>query len=184
MVTISFCHLEVVSAVDWLSTDFPRRSTICFLLPHHFTYFFLLLRWKYPFHYVLDPWFCQRVLWIQLGLSVSLSVCLPLCLKLFFSGLAYYFFWIFCLICRFKKHVKVTAKKEGKCIIFRLIINTLELLLKSHYYIFLKLYWWQTLKISSATKQYFLKMCHLRHGLRIFLVHRKVMFCSQDIQAV
>lgn len=76
MVTISFCHLEVVSAVDWLSTDFPRRSTICFLLPHHFTYFFLLLRWKYSFHYVLDPWFCQRVLWIQLGLSVSLTVCL------------------------------------------------------------------------------------------------------------
>ena len=25
-------------------------------------------------------------------------------------------------------------------------------------------------------------MCHLRHRLRIFLFHRKVMFCSQDIQ--
>ena len=25
-------------------------------------------------------------------------------------------------------------------------------------------------------------MCHLKHRLRIFLFHRKIMFCSQDIQ--
>ena len=38
------------------------------------------------------------------------------------------------------------------------------------------------LKVTSAIKQYFLKMCHLKHRLRIFLFHRKIMFHSQDIQ--
>ena len=38
------------------------------------------------------------------------------------------------------------------------------------------------LKITSATKRYLLKICHLRHRLRIFLFHRKVMFRSQNIQ--
>ena len=37
------------------------------------------------------------------------------------------------------------------------------------------------LKVTSATKQLF-KMCHLIHKLRIFLFHRKVKFCSWDIQ--
>ena len=40
-----------------------------------------------------------------------------------------------------------------------------------------------SLKVTSATKWLLLKMCHLRHRLRIFLFHRKVMFRSQDIQA-
>ena len=38
------------------------------------------------------------------------------------------------------------------------------------------------LKDTSATKQKLLKMCHLRHWLRIFLLHRKVMFRSRDVQ--
>ena len=37
------------------------------------------------------------------------------------------------------------------------------------------------LKLTSATKLYFLKMCHLRHRLNFFLFHRKLMFRSQDI---
>ena len=37
------------------------------------------------------------------------------------------------------------------------------------------------LKVTSATKRQPLKMCHLRHRLRIFLFHRKIMFHSQDI---
>ena len=40
----------------------------------------------------------------------------------------------------------------------------------------------QPLKVTSATKQQLLKMCRLRHRLRIFLFHRKVMFHSQDIE--
>ena len=39
-----------------------------------------------------------------------------------------------------------------------------------------------SLKITSATKWQLLKMCHLRHRLRIFLFCRKNMFRSQDIQ--
>ena len=39
----------------------------------------------------------------------------------------------------------------------------------------------QIIKVVSATKQ-LLKMCHLRHRLRTISFHRKVMFCSQDIQ--
>ena len=39
-----------------------------------------------------------------------------------------------------------------------------------------------SLKITSATKWQLLKMCHLRHRLRIFLFCRKVMFCSQDTE--
>ena len=38
------------------------------------------------------------------------------------------------------------------------------------------------LKVTSATKRKLLKMCHLKHRLRIFLFHRKIMFPSQDIQ--
>ena len=38
------------------------------------------------------------------------------------------------------------------------------------------------LKVTSATKRSLLKMCHLRHKLRIFLFRRKIMFRSQDIQ--
>ena len=39
------------------------------------------------------------------------------------------------------------------------------------------------LNITSTAKQKLLKMCHLRHRLRIFFFfHRKVMFHSQDIQ--
>ena len=38
------------------------------------------------------------------------------------------------------------------------------------------------LKVTFATKRYFLKMCYLRHRLRIFSFRRKVMFRSQDIQ--
>ena len=38
------------------------------------------------------------------------------------------------------------------------------------------------LKVTSATKRWFLKMCHMRLRLRIFLFRRKVMFHSQDIQ--
>ena len=37
-------------------------------------------------------------------------------------------------------------------------------------------------KVTSAAKRWLLKMCHLRHRLRIFLFHRKVMFRSEDIQ--
>ena len=42
--------------------------------------------------------------------------------------------------------------------------------------------WNSKLKVTSATKQYFLKICHLKHRLRIFLFRRKIMFRSQDIQ--
>ena len=38
------------------------------------------------------------------------------------------------------------------------------------------------LKVTSTTKRYLLKMCHLLHRLRFFLFRRKVMFRSQDIQ--
>ena len=45
----------------------------------------------------------------------------------------------------------------------------------------------KVLKVVSATKQWLLKMCYLRHMLRIYLgklcFHRKVMFGSQDVQA-
>ena len=37
------------------------------------------------------------------------------------------------------------------------------------------------LTVTSATKQLFLKICHLRHRLRICLICRKVTFHSQDI---
>ena len=37
-------------------------------------------------------------------------------------------------------------------------------------------------KFVSTTKQQLLKMWHLRHRLRIISFHRKVVFCSQDIQ--
>ena len=40
----------------------------------------------------------------------------------------------------------------------------------------------KSIKGYSATKWWLLKMYHLRHKLRIFLFHRKVMFCFQDIQ--
>ena len=39
-----------------------------------------------------------------------------------------------------------------------------------------------SLKVNSAKKRQLLKTCHLRHRLRIFLFHRKVMFHSQDTQ--
>ena len=38
------------------------------------------------------------------------------------------------------------------------------------------------LKVTSAMEQYFLKMCHLRHRLLIFLFHGKIMFHPQDIE--
>ena len=38
------------------------------------------------------------------------------------------------------------------------------------------------LKITFNTKQQFLKICYLRHTLRMFLFSEKVMFRSQDIQ--
>ena len=38
------------------------------------------------------------------------------------------------------------------------------------------------LKVTSATKQYLLKMCHLRHRLRKCWFCRKAMFRSQDFQ--
>ena len=38
------------------------------------------------------------------------------------------------------------------------------------------------LKVTSATKRQLLKMCHLRHRLRSFLLHRKIKFNSQDVQ--
>ena len=37
------------------------------------------------------------------------------------------------------------------------------------------------LKVTSATKRSLLKMCHLRHWLRIFLFRRKIMFRSLKI---
>ena len=39
-----------------------------------------------------------------------------------------------------------------------------------------------TLKVTSATKRSLLKMCHLKHRLRIFLFRRKIMCRSQNIQ--
>ena len=39
-----------------------------------------------------------------------------------------------------------------------------------------------SLKVTSTTKQYFLRMCHLRHRSRIFLFDKKIMFRSWDIQ--
>ena len=39
-----------------------------------------------------------------------------------------------------------------------------------------------SLKVTSAAKRQLLKMCHLRHRLRIFLFRKKIMFHSQDIQ--
>ena len=38
------------------------------------------------------------------------------------------------------------------------------------------------LKVTSAKKRQLLKMCHLRHRLRTFLFHKKIMFRFQDIQ--
>ena len=38
------------------------------------------------------------------------------------------------------------------------------------------------LRVTCTIKRYLLKMCHLRHRLRIFLFHRKVMSLSRDIQ--
>ena len=38
------------------------------------------------------------------------------------------------------------------------------------------------LKVTSAKKRYFLKMCHLRHRLRIFLIRKKIIVRFQDIQ--
>ena len=38
------------------------------------------------------------------------------------------------------------------------------------------------LKVTSATKQPLLELCHLKQRLRIFLFRRKIMFRSQDIQ--
>ena len=37
---------------------------------------------------------------------------------------------------------------------------------------------WMALKVTPATKQWLLKMCHLRYSLRFFLFHRKAVFCS------
>ena len=39
------------------------------------------------------------------------------------------------------------------------------------------------LKVTSTKKRQLLKMCHLKHRLRIFSFCKKVMFRSQDIQA-
>ena len=39
-----------------------------------------------------------------------------------------------------------------------------------------------SLKVTSATKQYLLKMYHLRHRLRFFLFRRKVIFRSGGIK--
>ena len=40
---------------------------------------------------------------------------------------------------------------------------------------------WQ-LKVTSAITQQLLKLPHLRHTLKVFLFHQKVMFCCRDIQ--
>ena len=40
------------------------------------------------------------------------------------------------------------------------------------------------LKVTSAIKQQLLEMCHLKHGLRIFLFHRKTVFRSEHIQVI
>ena len=39
-----------------------------------------------------------------------------------------------------------------------------------------------TVKVNSTTKQQLLNKWHLRHKLRIFSLHKKVIFHSQDIQ--
>ena len=41
----------------------------------------------------------------------------------------------------------------------------------------------QSLKVTSAKKWKLLKMCHLRHRLRILLFYNKIMFRLPDIQA-
>ena len=38
------------------------------------------------------------------------------------------------------------------------------------------------LKSTSTIKPWLLKMCHLKHRLRVFLFQRKALFCSQNIQ--
>ena len=43
-------------------------------------------------------------------------------------------------------------------------------------------YFQYRLRVTSATQQQLLKMCHLRHRLRISLFRRKFMFRSQDIK--
>ena len=37
-------------------------------------------------------------------------------------------------------------------------------------------------KVTSAIKRELLKICYMRHRLRLFLSHGKVNFCSSDIQ--
>ena len=58
----------------------------------------------------------------------------------------------------------------------------LFLIERNQFIIISEFYQWFKLKVTSATKQQLLKMSHLKHRLRIFLFHRKIMFHSQDIQ--
>ena len=58
----------------------------------------------------------------------------------------------------------------------------LFLIERNQFIIISEFYQWFKLKVTSATKQQLLKMSHLKHRLRIFLFHRKIMFHFQDIQ--
>ena len=51
-----------------------------------------------------------------------------------------------------------------------------------HLYAKLHIYTFQLYQKISTTEQQLLKMCHVRHRLRIFLFRRKILFRSQDIQ--
>ena len=49
-------------------------------------------------------------------------------------------------------------------------------------WVYLTILWGWRLQVTSTTKQWLLKICHLRHRLRMFLFHRQVTFSSRDIQ--
>ena len=44
-------------------------------------------------------------------------------------------------------------------------------------------FWFENDTLKQV-KGYLLKMWHLKHRLRFFLFHRKIMFCSRDIQVL
>ena len=62
------------------------------------------------------------------------------------------------------------SKYSAKCLELVLVSTNFEITMLS------------TLKFTSATKRELLKICRLKHRLRIFLFHGKIMFRSQDIQ--
>ena len=85
---------------------------------------------------------------------------------------------------RFIRTLKTKIYKYMMSISKNVYIDKLDELVNNTTIHIIKLLKWSLLilKVTSATKQTLLKMCHLRHKFRIFLFCRKVMFCSQNIQ--